>query len=131
MAQEDQEKTAFSTFAGLYKFVVMPFGLVNAPATFQRCMDVVLTGLHWQSCLVYVDDIIVFSPTFEEHLKHLQEVFDRLRNNGLKLKPAKCCFGCSEVPFLGHIVSKAGLRTDPSKIDKVKHFPVPENVAEL
>ena len=85
----DREKTAFATAYGLYQFRVMPFGLCNAPGTFQRLMEHVLVGLHWMSCLVYLDDII-FSQTISDHLQKLQEVLARLQKAGLKIKPSKC-----------------------------------------
>ena len=83
----DKSKTAFTTGTGLYEFNVMPFGFCNAPSTFERLMELVLTGLHWQTCLVYIDDILIFAPSFEEHSSRLSEVFDRLSSAGLKLKP--------------------------------------------
>ena len=92
MHEDAREKTAFTTYSGLYEFNVMPFGLCNAPATFQRLMELVLTGLTRKSCMVYIDDILVFSKTFEEHLTHLRQVFDRLRQVGLRLTPKKCSF---------------------------------------
>ena len=82
-----QEKTAFCTPFGLFQFKVMPFGLTNAPSTFQSLMELVLRGLHWSTCLVYLDDIIVYSSTIEEHFTRLREVFERLRMAGLKIKP--------------------------------------------
>ena len=88
--QSDREKTAFSTPQGLYQFRVMPFGLCNAPGTFQRLMEHVLAGLHWTSCLVYLDDIIIFSQSIADHLQKLREVFVRLQGAGLKIKPSKC-----------------------------------------
>ena len=87
---------------GLFQFKVMPFGLTNAPATFQRLMERVLKGLHWSTCLVYLDDIIIFSKTIDEHLERLAEVFSRLRDAGLKLKPAKCHLLKRCVHYLGH-----------------------------
>ena len=90
--ESSRQKSAFTTHRGLYEFVRMPFGLCNAPATFQRLMQVVLAGLEWTSCFVYIDDILVASKTFDEHMVHLQEVFDRLRKAGLRLKPKKCSF---------------------------------------
>ena len=87
---KDREKTAFSTPFGLYQFKVMPFGLCNVPATFQRLMELVLSGLHWTSCLVYLNDIIVFSKTVNGYLRQLEEVLDHLRGAGLKAKPSKC-----------------------------------------
>ena len=89
LTEEAKQKSAFCTTTGLYQFKVMPFGLMNAPATFQRLMERVLAGLQWQICLVYIDDIIIFSHTVEEHLQQLQTVFTRLREAGLKLKPKK------------------------------------------
>ena len=81
--------------------------------------------------VVYLDDLNIFSKTFDEHLKHLRIVFERLKKAGLKLNPEKCHFASSELAFLGHVISKEGIRTDPSKIDKVKDFPVPKNLTQL
>ena len=91
----DREKTAFCTSEGLYEFNVMPFGLCNAPATFQRPMDTVLAGLQWDHCLVYLDDIIIVGRSFEEHLTALRLVLESLEQSGLKLKPTKCHLKCS------------------------------------
>ena len=113
LKDSDKEKTAFSMPFGLYQFWVMPFGLCNAPATFQRLMEAVLAGLHWSTCLVYLDDILVFSETLEEHFDKLRDVFERLRRAGLKIKPEKCHIFRKEVQYLGHIVSKKGIATDP------------------
>ena len=88
--KKDREKTAFICHKGLYEFKVMPFGLCNAPGTFQRYMDLVFAGINWVSMLVYLDDIIVFSSSFEEHLIHLEKVFKRISNANLKLKASKC-----------------------------------------
>ena len=118
-SQGDREKTAFTTPSGLFEFKVMPFGMCNAPATFQRLMDVVLAGMQWKSCLVYLDDVIIVGKTFQDHLCNPREVFHRLRDAGLKLKPTKCDFYSLQVEFLGHIVSVDGVRTDPSKTEKV------------
>ena len=109
----------------------MPFGLCNAPATFQRVMQAVLAGLEWNSCFVYLDDILIASRTLEEHLRHIKEVFGRLRDAGLRLKPKKCLFLRNEVPYLGHVISADGIRPDPAKTDKVKSFPVPHDVTTL
>ena len=122
---EDRPKTAFSTDQGLFEFKVMPFGLCNAPATFQRLRDLVLTGLQWSSCLVYLDDVI-FGKTFQEHLSNLAAVFERLRKAGLKLQPHKCSLLQKEVKYLGHIVSESGVSPDPSKTDKVANWPIPK-----
>ena len=92
----------------------MPFGLCNAPATFQRLMNLILGGLQLSSCLVYLDDIIVMGRSFDEHLRNLATVFDRIREAGLKLKPAKCQFLQDQVQYLGHIVTREGIAADPS-----------------
>ena len=130
MQESSQEKTAFITYDGLYEFRVMPFGLCNAPATFQRLMQRILHGLGEFSS-AYIDDIIVFSGSMEEHLDHLRQVFNRLRRVGLKLHPQKCVFGSPEVLYLGHRVSAEGIMPDPQKIMAVKHFPVPGCLREL
>jgi len=114
--EEDKEKTAFITHSGLYEFNVMPFGLTNAPATFQRLMNVTLAGLNWKICLVYIDDILIFSQTMDEHMIRLHNVFDRLRLSNLKVKPSKCKFAFFETNYLGHIISEKGIRPDPEKI---------------
>lgn len=121
----DREKTAFVTPDGLYEFKVLPFGLCSAPATFQRLMDTVLSGLKWKTCLVYLDDVIVFSATFHEHLERLKAVLQAIRFAGLTLKPEKCHFCFQELQFLGHVVSQAGVRPDPDKVAAVANFPVP------
>ena len=124
-------KTAFTTYNGLYEFVRMPFGLYNAPATFQRLMQVILSGLEWKSCFVYLDDILIASTTFEDHLKHLREVFTRFRAAGLRLKPTKCNLLRDEVPFLGHVISPKGIRPDPSNTDKVRDYPTPRDATTV
>jgi transposase InsO family protein len=130
MNEADKEKTAFCTTEGLYQFRVMPFGLCNAPASFQRLMDLVLSGLQWSQCLVYLDDIIVLGRSFEEHIHNLQSVFSRLRESGLRLKPSKCSFFQREVRYLGHIISCEGVSADPDKIAKVADWPVPTSKRE-
>lgn len=127
----DKEKTAFSTGTGLYQFRMMPMGISNAPPSFQRLMELVLRGLHWSVCLIYLDDIIVYSADFPQHLQHLCEVFQRFRTAGLKLKPSKCHLACSSVTFLGHRVSSSGVEPDPSNIDKVKTWPIPTSATQV
>lgn len=129
--EDSQAKTAFTTHCGLFEFTRMPFGLCNAPATFQRLMQVVLSGLEWDCCFVYIDDILVASKTFEDHLRHLQLVFERLQKAGLRLKPSKCHFLRDKVPYLGFVLSKSGIQPDPSKTDKVNNFPRPTNLTTL
>ena len=131
MDDRDKCKTAFTTHMGLYQFRVMPFGLCGAPATFERVMELVLRGLRWERCLVYLDDVIVFGKTFEQALENLEEVFSRFQSANLKLKPKKCHLFRKEVNFLGHIVSGDGIRCDPSKISAVKDWETPTSVAEV
>lgn len=131
VAEEDQKKTAFATHDGLFEFKVMPFGLCNAPATFQRLMDLVLAGIQWSQCLVYLDDIIVIGRTFDEHLQNLSTVLQKLREANLHIKPSKCNFCREQVNYLGHIVSKAGVATDPEKTAKVSDWPTPMTVQQL
>ena len=131
MDPRDKEKTAFITQFGTFQFNVMPFGLCNAPATFQRLMDEVLHDDLGTFVVVYLDDLNIYSQTFNEHLQHLRQIFDRLKDAGLKLNPEKCMFASTELAFLGHIISKEGIRTDPAKIDKVRDFPQPKNLTQL
>ena len=108
--EEDKEKTAFRTSSGqLYEFNQLPFGLCNAPATFSRLMDRTLAGLAWNICLYYLDNIIVFSSTWAEHLERLRAVFERLRRANLKLGARKCHLAAREVSFLGYRVTPEGL----------------------
>ena len=100
------------THSGLYEFSVMPFGLVNAPSTFQRLMEAVLAGLSGEKCIVYIDDILVPGATWEEHLHNLRDVFKRLRSANLKLKSKKCRLAEHEVEYLGYVISRDGLSTD-------------------
>ena len=124
IAEQDKEKTAFRTSSGqLFEFNQVPFGLCNAPATFSRLMDRVLAGLHWETCLFYLDDIIVFSSTWEEHLARLREVFERLRHAKLKLGATKCTFAAKEVSYLGHRVTEEGLLPDPSLLAAIRDIP--------
>ena len=123
--EDARTKSAFTTFKGLYEFTRMPFGLCNAPATFQRIMQSVLAGLEWKTCFVYLDDVLVASRSFDEHLSHLCEVFLRLRDSGLRLKPKKCGLLRQSVPFLGHVISRRGIQPDPAKTEKVRNYPHP------
>ena len=131
LEESSKPLTAFVTQDGLFEFQRMPFGLHNAPATFQRAMQEILRGLNWKFVLCYLDDVIIFSSTFSEHLSHLKQVFDRFRQAGLKLQPKKCSFGQKEVKYLGHIVSEEGIATDPDKVKIVKEYPPPTKVSEV
>ena len=132
IAEQDKEKTAFRTSSGqLFEFNQVPFGLCNAPATFSRLMDRVLAGLHWETFLFYLDDIIVFSSTWEEHLARLREVFERLRHAKLKLGAPKCTFAAKEVSYLGHRVTEEGLLPDPSLLAAIRDIPPPKTATEV
>ena len=131
MSEDSQEKTAFTTHIGLYEFRVMPFGLCNAPTTFQRLMEGVFTGLVGEKCIIYLDDVLVIGRTYKEHLDNLREVFTRLTNAGLKLKPSKCKLVQREVEFLGYVVSCEGISTDPKKLAAVAEFPRPSDLRAL
>lgn len=128
---ETKHKSAFVTHEGVYVFNRMPFGLKNAPMSFQMLMSQVLRGLHWKFVLCYIDDLLVWSKNFEEHLLHLGQVFAKLREANLTLKPDKCRFGLEKVMFLGHILSKDGVSVDSEKTEKVRNFPVPRSQTEL
>ena len=127
----DKEKTAFSTSKGHFKFNVMPFGLTNAPATFQWLMECALAGLVGDQCLIYLDDIIIFSSTFNEHLKRLACVFDRLWAAGLKLKDKKCRFIQEQLTCLGHIISNKGIGPDKAKLTAVTAYLNPQTTKEV
>lgn len=131
VAEGDREKTAFTTGQGLYQLRAMPMGLTNSPATFQRMMELVLRGLPWQVCMVYLDDVLIYSPTFEDHLFSLCKVFSRIQAAGLRLNPTKCHLARDHVVFLGHVVSHDGLQPDPRNTDKVRTWPTPQNPTEM
>ena len=128
---EDQEKCAIITEKGLFQPTCMPQGLTNAPATFQRAMDAVMGDLKLTSVLVYLDDINVFSRTFQDHLQHLEEVFKRLLKANLKLKPRKCSFFKEHLEFLGFTISKDGLRPVAAKVEAIKKMQVPANKRDI
>ena len=131
MHPRDREKTAFVTRYGIYEFNVMPFGLCNAPATFQRLMDRVYQDIAWKFVVVYLDDTIIYSKSFDEHLEHLRETFIRIRQAGLKLNLEKCNFWMQSLPFLGHIVTSIGIAPDPQKIEAVQKIQPPKTVTQL
>ena len=133
MDDQDKFKTAFCTGGGggLYHFNVLPFGLTTAPASFERLMELVLCGLHWEICLVYLDDVVVFGRTYKEHMARLDTVMTRLSSAGLKLKPRKCKLLQTEVAYLGHRISAEGISTDPEKVKAVQEWPIPTCVTEV
>ena len=131
VACDDQVKTAFfpGPGMGLYQFCRMPFGLTGAPASLQRLMDSVLRGLLFAT--TYIDDVLVFSSTQEQHVHHLQEVFQRLKDAGLTLRGTKCPIGVPKVCYLGHIFDGNGMHPDPDKLNSVQKWPTPTSITTL
>ena len=115
---------------GFYECVQMPFGLTNAPATFQRLMESCLGDIHIKHCIIYLDYIIIFSKT-PEHLQRLWEVFEKLTSTGLKLKLNKCEFFKPRIEYLGHILSKDGIETNPKKMEAILNWPRPKTVTQV
>ena len=131
VAEEDKPKTAFVTRSGLYEYNTMPFGLCNAPSTFQRCMELIFRGLQWKVVLIYLDDIIIFSETFKTHLERINMVFERLRSAGFKLKPSKCELFREGVTFLGHSITSSGIKPSPDKVKVVNNWKRPQTVTQV
>lgn len=131
LKKEDRPITAFSTNRGQYQMTRLPMGLKVSPSTFSRLMTVAMSGLNMEICLVYLDDIIIFGKTLEEHNKNLSVVFERLRETNLKLNPQKCNFLKTELLYLGHLVSAEGVKPDPSKIEIIKHWSSPQTADEV
>ena len=131
----DEESIPYTAFTvgplGFYACLHMPFGLTNAPATFQRLMENCLGDLHLNWCIIYLDNIIIYSKTPKEHLERLEAVFEKISKAGLKLKPNKCEFFKSEITYLGHVVSNKGIATDPKKIRAIQQWPRPTTVTEV
>lgn len=127
----DVEKTAFQTKYGQYEYLVLPMGLCNAPATFTTMMNEVLNGLVDKICTVYLDDILIFSSSREEHIVHVKEVLERLRQHKLYASPKKCFFMTQEVEFLGIIVTDKGLKVNPEKTDIIRKWPKPSTITEV
>lgn len=131
MDEADKRKTAFVCPLGFWEFNRMPQGITNAPSTFQRLMERCMGDLHRKQVLVFIDDLIVLSKTLEEHESRLVQVLNRLKEYGLKLSPKKCHFFQASVKYLGHVVSRDGIKTDPAKIEALKTWPRPTNLKEL
>ena len=125
MDSESRAKTAFSTPYSHLEFTRMPFGLKNAPATFQKLMDRVLSGLQGIELFVYMDDIVIYGKSLEDHASKLRALLGRLKQAGLALQREKCHFLKKDIAYLGHIISEDGEKTDPKKIEAVKNFPIP------
>lgn len=131
MDPQDISKTAFNVEHGHFEFLRMPMGLKNSPSTFQRVMDNVLRGLQNEICLVYLDDIIVFSTSLQEHINNLEKVFQRLRESNFKIQMDKSEFLKLETAYLGHIISKDGIKPNPDKISAIKKYPIPKTTKEI
>jgi hypothetical protein len=128
---EDQEKTTFTTPWGTFMYVKMPFGLMNAGATFQRAMDIAFVDETGKFIVIYLDDVTVYSKSDEEHFLHLRRVFEKCRKFGISLNPKKILFGLEEGKLLGHIISKDGIKIDPSRIEAIQKVEHPRNIKEL
>ena len=130
--EDSKALTAFTVRPlGFYECECMPFGLTNALATFQWLMQSCLGNLHLHYCIIYLDDVIVFSKTLEEHIVRLRAVFKKLKQARLKLKPSKCEFFRQELTYLGHIISKEGIQTDPKKVETIHKWSIPTNMTEV
>jgi len=131
MDPRDAHKTTFVTLRGTFAFKVMPFGLCNAPATFQRLIEVAMMGLNFEICLMYLDDIIVFSRDVPSHLARLKMLSQRLSTANLKLKPSKCSLMRTSVGFLRYVISDEGVSTDPSEIEAIQSWPTPRKLRDV
>lgn len=129
--ERDIEKTAFVSPAGLFEYVRMPFGLKNAPATFQRLINEILRDYINRICVVYLDDILIFSTSLEEHLISLEKIFKKLAEHNLKIQADKCSFLKKDTEFLGHILTKEGIKPNPSKVEDIKRVEIPKTEKQL
>jgi len=128
---KDQHKTAFVTPSGLWEFERMPFGVSNGCATFQRAIEIVLSGLAYETCLCYFDDVIIPSSNLKQQCDRLTQVLERFRKHNLRVKATKCTFGANQVNYLGHVVSGKGVHTDHDKIKAVSLLAEPQNVEQV
>src|SRR6266700_4164421 len=131
MEETSKEKTAFITFMGLYQWEVLPFGLATAPSTFQRYLNRVLSDYLHKFCLVYIDDLIIFSKSESEHIAHIRCVFQCLDSHNLRLNPEKCEFLTTEVAYLGHVITPEGVKPDPDKTKYMENFPIQRKVRDV
>lgn len=131
LAPGEEHKTTFLTHSGQYEYKVMSFGLSGAPATFQGAMNTTLQPVLHRCALIFFDDILVYNASLEEHLKHLLTVLSLLRRDQWQVKLSKCSFADRSIAYLGHIISGAGVATDPSKISEIVNWKVPQNIKEL
>ena len=131
LVESCREKTAFICHRGLYQFKRLPFGLINAPAIFQRFMNKILAPYIGKFCCVYLDDIVIFSKTAEEHEGHLGKIFMVLQEHNLKLKPSKCHLQLPEIKLLGYVINKHGKKSDPDKIKELTEMARPQTVKQV
>lgn len=131
LAADDRPKAAYSTREGIFQPTTMDFGMRNAPAIWQRAMNMIFDGLLWERCLIYMDDLLVYSRTFEQHMENLEQCLIRCRQHNLKLRPTKCLFFQEKIPFLGHQVSGDGVEMDAKKVQAIVDIPPPETATKL
>jgi hypothetical protein len=131
LAPGEEYKTAFQTHSDLYEFRVMAFGLCGAPNTFQSAMNATLAPLLRKCVLVFFDDILVYSPTLDQHVHHLEQVLQLLAQARWQVKQSKCSFAKHNIDYLGHVISASGVSTDPSKIQAIQQWPIPKNIKQL
>ena len=131
MHKDSISKTAFNSQFQKFEFVRLPQGLRNSPSTFQRCMNTVFSDMLGNTCLIYLDDIIICSESIEEHLQKLRKVFQKLKESGLKLQPKKCHFICPEVEYLGYTLNQDGISPPIKKVDAIKNIPQPKSVRDI
>ena len=131
LAAQDKDKTTFTSHCGAFRYTRMPFGLRNAPATFQRALDIILTGVRWKTCLVYLDDVIIFSKSMEEHVQHVDDVLELLGNAGISLKLKKCEFFQHKVKYLGHVLLPGKLAISTDATSSIHDALFPEDITQL
>ena len=131
MAPEDRDKTGFSFEEGHFRYIKMPFGLKNAPSTFSRMMKIILNDLLGATCLAFIDDVIIHSKDFDQHVLDCAKVLGRLKEAGLKIKGKKCVFGSKSIEFLGHTVSEKGIQPSVKKVEVITKMIPPKDVNEL
>ena len=120
-----------SQYHGVWRFKKLPFGLLGSPCTFSLVLSKALHGINWKFAMTYVDDILVFSSNFEQHLRHLDIVFERLRSAKLRIKPSKCSFAADKVKYLGHVITKTGVTVEEGKVTAVRDFPTPTDEQQI
>ena len=128
---ETKHKTGIITESGCWQFKKLPFGLMNSPAAFAMVMTKILSGLLFKSALAYIDDVLAYSSSFEQHLKHLELIFDRFRKGGIKFKPSKCVFAKKSVTYLGHTLTNEGISIDKDKASVIRDYQIPKSQKQV